>query len=112
MTSPIDTVHEWQTRLGAGDMTRLAEVMDVEGYTEQCLGLTGWTTGAEIALQNFYRNLVQPWADMKMTEKEIVAGPDTQAVAGMTFDGHPVQATDTVVVRSWVDATHVGEFLG
>ena len=112
MTSPIDTVHEWQTRLGAGDMTRLAEVMDVEGYTEQCLGLTAWTTGAEIALQNFYRNLVQPWADMKMTEKEIVAGPDTQAVAGMTFDGHPVQATDTVVVRSRVDATHVGEFLG
>jgi predicted ester cyclase len=86
--------------------------MDMEGYTEQCLGLTGWTTGAEIALQNLYVNFVQPWADMKFSEEETVAGPDAKAAAGMVFDDHKVQATDTVVVRSRVDATHVGMFLG
>jgi len=30
----------------------------------------------------------------------------------MTFDGHSVEATDTVVNRSRIEATHVGEFLG
>jgi len=30
----------------------------------------------------------------------------------MTFDGHRVQAADTVVIRSRMQATHAGEFLG
>jgi hypothetical protein len=41
----VDVVREWKRRNQAGDLDDLAEVVNLEGYTEQCLGLTGWTTG-------------------------------------------------------------------
>lgn len=112
MTDPIAIVREWKARNRAGDLNSLGEVVDLDGYTESCLGLTGWTTGYEIARQNYVHNLVEPWAHMEVTEEELVAGPDSRCSTGMSFDGHSVAVDETVVVRSHTVATHVGEFLG
>jgi hypothetical protein len=112
VSAAVDVVREWKRRNQAGDLVGLAEVVDLDGYTEQCVGLTGWTVGYEIARRNYVHNLVEPWADMSSREEEVVDGPDAAAVAGLAFDGHPVCATDTVVIRSRTEATHVGEFLG
>jgi predicted ester cyclase len=112
MTDAVNVVHTWRERIATGDMARLAEVVDLTGYTETCLGLTGWTTGFETAMQNFVRNMVEPWSDMVMTDQEILTGPDAAAADGLSFDGHDVRATDAVVIRSRVEATHIGEFLG
>ena len=71
-----------------------AKVVDVEAYTEICLGLTDWTTGYEAAAANFYRNLVAPWSDMTFTIEDL-----TESAEGVT-------------ARSHVTATHAGEFLG
>ena len=71
-----------------------AKVVDVDGYTEICLGLTGWTTGYPTAAANFYRNMVAPWSDMTFSVDDIT------------------ESSDGVTVRNHVAGTHTGEFLG
>ena len=63
MTSPLEIYREWQRRQQGRDFEHLGEVVDLEGYTENWLGLTGWTTGYGVAYQNFVKNMVAPWAD-------------------------------------------------
>jgi predicted ester cyclase len=91
---PREVFGEWQRCLAAGDQEGAAHVVDVEGYTEICLGLTEWTTGYDVALANFYRNMIAPWTDM------------TFGIEDLT------ESADGVTVRSHVTATHTGEFLG
>lgn len=63
-------------------------------YTEICLGLTPWTVGYQVALQNDFKNMAQPWTDLEGREDQVVDGPET------------------VAIRSHLSATHTGEFLG
>ena len=93
-TSPIEVFGEWQRCLTAGDQEGAAKVVDVEGYTEICLGLTEWTIGYEIAAANFYRNMIAPWSDMTFTIEDLT------------------ESADGVTARSRVTGTHTGEFLG
>ncbi len=94
MTTPLEIYRLFQQYLFTNDYARLPEVVDVTGYTEQCVGLTQWTTGLEIALANFQRNVTSALTDMRSTEETVVEG------------------TDTVVIRSLIEATHSGTFLG
>jgi len=94
MRTAAETVREWKRRLQEREFEHMAEVVDLDGYTEICLGLTGWTTGYEVAFGNYVRNMVEPWRDQKVTEIEDVEGEGT------------------VVTRSHVEATHTGQFLG
>jgi predicted ester cyclase len=94
MVSPLEIYREYQRRLYASDFEHLGEVVDLEGYTENCLGLTGWTTGFDIALRNYQRNILSAFSDMRTTDEEIVEGQDA------------------VAIRSRIQATHTGEFLG
>ena len=94
MASPLEVVKEWKARMRARNFEQMADVVDLEGYTENCLGLTGWTTGYQIALSNYIKNMVEPWSEMKTTEEETIA------------DGN------AVVTRLRTEATHVGTFLG
>jgi len=80
--------------VAAGDVAALGEVVDLEGYTENCLGLTGWTTGFGVALANFGKNMLAAFGDRRTTEEEVV------------------ECGDVVVVRSRIEATHTGAFLG
>jgi RNA polymerase sigma-70 factor, ECF subfamily len=88
----LEIVTEWQRRQASGDVDHLADVVDLDGYTENCLGLTGWTTGYATAAGNYYRNMVAPWGDMQQTVEEVVE------------DG------GAVVIRQHLTAIHVGEF--
>jgi predicted ester cyclase len=94
MKTASEIVSSWKERLRTQDFAGLGDVVDVEGYTEICLGLTTWTVGHDVALKNYFKNLVQPWTDVEVEDEQVVVGPDT------------------VVVRSHMKATHVGEFLG
>lgn len=92
--SPLEIYHEYLRRQRVQDTGQLGEIVDLEGYTENCLGLTGWTTGYDIAWRNFQRNILAPFSDRITTEEEIVEGQQA------------------VVIRSRIEATHSGEFLG
>jgi hypothetical protein len=43
MASPLQIYAAYQQRLQDQDYAHLGEVVDLETYTENCLGLTGWT---------------------------------------------------------------------
>ena len=91
--TPIEVFREWQRCLAANDLEGTARVVDLEGYTEICLGLTEWTTGYERAAANFYRNMIAPWSDRTYSIEELTESPDG------------------VTVRMHVAATHTGSFL-
>jgi len=90
----LDISNAWMGLLMAWDASRFNEVVDVAGYTENCLGLTGWTTGFETALQNLQRNVLAPFKDATSSVEEVVQGENT------------------VVIRFSNEGTHAGEFLG
>ena len=94
MASPLEIYNAWQSRQIAGDFEHLGEVVDLEGFRDICIGLSDWTTGYQAAFQNLTRNILTPFADLRMTVEEIVEGKDA------------------VVVRQHIEATHVNEFLG
>jgi len=89
-----EVFNEWQRCLRTNDAEGTARVVDLEAYTEICLGLTPWTTGYAVAAANFYRNMVAPWSDRSFTTQDLQ------------------ESTDGVTVRSHIVATHSGEFLG
>ena len=92
--SPAAVYREWQRCMSTQDYEGMRRVVDFAGYTEICLGLTGWTTGYEVALGNYMKNMMTPWEGRETTEEDVVEG------------------TGKVTVRSRITATHVGEFLG
>ena len=94
MASAGEVVGEWKRRLRAGEWAQMGEIVDLDGYTEICLGLTGWTTGYDVATQNYMKNMVEPWSNQVLEERDVIEGEEA------------------VVTRFHVEATHTGEFLG
>jgi predicted ester cyclase len=94
MASPQQIYAAYQQRLQDQDYAHLGEVIDLEGYTENCLGLTGWTTGFQVALQNWMKNILSAFSDLHFETEDAFEGPDALAV------------------RSRAEGTHSGTFLG
>jgi predicted ester cyclase len=94
MTTPLQIYSAFQQRLQSQDYAHLGEVVDLSGYTENCLGLTGWTTGFEVALQNWARNILAAFSDVDFQTHDVIEGDEA------------------LVVRSRAEATHTGTFLG
>ena len=91
---PLKVYRRFQSYLLRGEFARVGEVADMDGYTENCVGLTGWTTGLKIALRNFQENIASRLTDMAVTEHDVL------------------EAGDTLVIRGTFEVTHSGEFLG
>ena len=91
---PLEIYRRFQSYLLRGEFARLGEVADLDAYTENCVGLTGWTTGLQTALRNFQENVASRLTEMAVTEHDVV------------------EAGDTLVIRGTYEATHSGEFLG
>ena len=92
MPNPLDIYSSFQRCLQAQDYEHLGDVVDLQGYTENCLGLTGWTTGFEVALQNWSRNILAAFSDLEFSTEDVIEGGDS------------------VVVRARVEGTHIGSF--
>ena len=90
---PLEVYRRFQSYLLRGEFARLGEVADMDGYTENCVGLTGWTTGLQIALRNFQENIASQLTDMAVTEHDVL------------------EAGDMLVIRGTFEVTHSGEFL-
>jgi hypothetical protein len=50
---PLEAFMLMQKYLLSGKFDKIGEVVDFENYTENCVGLTGWTTGFQVALNNW-----------------------------------------------------------
>jgi predicted ester cyclase len=93
-THPLEIYRRFQSCLLTGEFASLGEVVDMDGYTENCVGLTGWTTGLMTALRNFQANVLSAFSEMTSTEEDVV------------------EAGDMLIIRSVITAVHSGEFLG
>ena len=91
---PLEVYRRFQSYLLNGEFARVGEVADVDAYTENCVGLTGWTTGLQIALRNFQENIASRLTDMAVTEHDLI------------------EAGDMLVIRGTFEVTHSGQFLG
>ena len=91
---PLEVYRRFQSYLLNGEFARVGEVADVDGYTENCVGLTGWTTGLQVALRNFQENIASRLTDMAVTEHDVI------------------EAGDMLVIRGTFEVTHSGQFLG
>ena len=91
---PLEVYHRFQSYLVHGEFARLGEVADMDGYTENCVGLTGWTTGLQVALRNFQENIASRLTGMAVIEHDVI------------------EAGDMLVIRGTFEVTHSGEFLG
>lgn len=65
MPTAAEVVREWKRRMRAREFDHMGDVVDLEGYTEVCLGLTGWTTGCDVAFKNYRQNMIEPWSDVE-----------------------------------------------
>lgn len=91
---PLEIYRRFQSYLLSGEFARLGEVADMDGYTENCVGLTGWTTGLMTALGNYQAKVASAFSGMSGAEEDVI------------------EAGDTLVIRSVITAMHSGEFLG
>jgi heme-degrading monooxygenase HmoA/predicted ester cyclase len=92
---PLAVYRRMQQLIGEQAWDQLSEVVDVEGYTENCVGLTpGWITGLTVAVRNYLDNVASGMSDITVTELDAL------------------QTGDSALIRSRVEATHTGPFLG
>ena len=111
-SAPLDVYRQFQSFLINGEYGRLAEVADLDGYTERCVGLTGWTTGLQVALRNFQENIASRLTGMASTENDVVQTGDMLVIRGQlrgdAFRGVPgVPPTGRRVSYDWVDMYRV-----
>src|SRR5262245_35830072 len=92
--TPAETYQLFQTYLTTGRFEKLGDVVDFQNYTENCVGITGWTTGFDVALKNWMSGFGAAIGEMRFKTENIV------------------QDKEMAVIRQHVDAKHVGTFLG
>ena len=93
MGKVLDTYNRYRELLFAGDFAHLTDVVD-EGFVENCVGLTGWTRGLDIAAANFAAGIAAAFPDLTAQE----------------FDH--IEDGDTLAIRGRAEGTHTGRFLG
>jgi predicted ester cyclase len=94
MGRALQAYRRYRELASRGEFHRVSEVLD-ENWIENCLGLTGWTLGLDIALANLQAGFGQAFSDLEVTEHEVVE------------DGG-----DALVIRGQSSAVHTGRFLG
>ena len=93
MGKALDAYRRYRDLVAGGAFDRLTEVLD-EDWVENCLGLTGWTLGLDVALANLQAGFGQAFSELEVTEHDLVE------------DG------DTLVIRGENTGVHSGRFLG
>ena len=93
MGKALQAYRRYRELIGRGEFGRLTEVLD-ENWVENCLGLTGWTLGLDIALANLEAGFGQAFSGLQATEHEVV------------------EDRDALVIRGQNTAVHTGVFLG
>ena len=92
MGKALDAYRRYRELVAHGQFDRLTEVLD-ERWVENCLGLTGWTVGLDVALANLQAGFGQAFSNLESTEHDVV------------------EEGDTLVIRAENTGLHTGRFL-
>ena len=93
MGKALQAYRRYRELADRGEFRRVGEVLD-KNWIENCLGLTRWTLGLDIALANLQAGFGQAFSGLQVAEHEVVE------------DG------DALVIRGQNSAVHTGRFLG
>jgi predicted ester cyclase len=93
MGKVLKTYHRYQLLVRTGAYQRLAEVVD-ENWVENCVGLTGWTVGLDVATANFAAGVGAGFSELTAEEQDVI------------------ETKDTLVIRARTHGRHTGRFLG
>jgi predicted ester cyclase len=93
MGTTLDTYRRYRELAARGEFQRFTEVLD-EQWIENCLGLTGWTIGLDIALANLQAGFLAAFSDLAAVEHEVL------------------EDATGLVIRGENTGTHTGPFLG
>ena len=93
MGKALDAYRRYRELAEHGEFSKINEVL-ADDWVENCLGLTGWTVGLDIALANLQAGFGRAFSDLQATEHDVIE------------DG------DALVIRGENSATHTGWFLG
>jgi len=93
MGKALEAYRRYRELAERGEFSRIGEVLD-ENWIENCLGLTGWTLGLDIALANLQAGFGQAFSGLQVTEHEVI------------------EHGDVLVIRGETSGTHTGWFLG
>lgn len=93
MGAALATYRRYRELLQTGAYGRLTEVVD-EKWIENCVGLTGWTVGLDIATANFAAGIARAFSGLNAEELDVL------------------EKDDALVIRGRATATHSGPFLG
>lgn len=74
--------------LNAGRMDAMAEVVDLERYRENCVGVTPGWVGWQDALQSFGQNIYAALPDIHLTIEEVAATGDLAVGRGSAAATH------------------------
>jgi predicted ester cyclase len=81
MGTVLDTYHRYRELLRGGDFAHLTDVVD-EDFVENCVGLTGWTRGLDIASANFAAGIAAAFPDLTTQEYDLIEDGDMLAIRG------------------------------
>ena len=91
--SVLDKYRRYRQLLTTGAYQQLSEVVD-DKWIDNCLGLTGWTLGLDMAAANFAAGIGRAFSELSAEEIDV-----------LEKDG-------TLVIRGRNTALHTGPFLG
>jgi len=75
---PLAVYRRMQQLIGEQAWDQLGEVADVQGYTENCVGLTpGWITGLATAVRSYLDNVASGMSDITVTELDALQTGDS-----------------------------------
>jgi predicted ester cyclase len=112
MGDTLDVYRRYRELLGTGAYHRLKETAD-EQWVENCVGLTGWTIGLDIAASNFAAGIAQAFSNLEATELDVVEKGDFLVIRGRNTAVHTgpflgIDATGKRVTWEFVDMYRVG----
>lgn len=87
MDTALDADRRYRELLQSGAYGRLTEVVD-ERWIENCVGLTGWTVGLDIATVNFAAGIARAFPELHAEELDVLEKDDTVIIRGRATASH------------------------
>jgi predicted ester cyclase len=112
MGTILDTYHRYRELVLSGDFARLTDVVDPD-FVENCVGLTGWTRGLDVAAANFAAGIAAAFPDLTATEEDHIESAGGLAIRGRAEGTHTgaflgIEATGRTVEWEFADLYRVG----
>lgn len=85
--SVLDTYRRYRQLVLAGTYQRLPEVVD-EKWVENCVGLTGWTIGLDVAAANFAAGIGRAFSELSNEEIDVLEKDGTLVIRGRASGVH------------------------